>query len=353
MTPSRTRTGAWPRLSSQQTVRIFILGLPAGLIITGIIAMFVYFRIDKTREQIEARVLVSKALNEADLRSQVRTLATSIGPRHTDAPETLSSARKYIQSTLGPANLGYRVSREEFVKNGQTWHHLVIDLPGKDTKRWDEIVVVAANYDTAPGSPGADASASGVAALMSLAQSFAGASLDRTLRFVVTVHDAPPFAGTEDMGSLEYAATMSRRHEKIIAVVTLEGMGYYTDAANSQKLPTGPSVAYPEQGNFLAIIANPAARSLTESLQPVLAKASSLPLELEFSPSAGPLLGDSLAWAFDHAGFATIRITDTGELRNPHWNQAMDAAEDIDYPKMLEATKAAEALLIALLNPGR
>lgn len=351
MTPARTRS--WPRPSSQQTVQLFIIGLPAGLILTGIIAMFVYFRLDKTRGQLESRALVSKALNEADLRNQVRTLAASIGPRHTGAPETLSSARKYIQSTLGPANLGYRVSREEFTKNAQTWHHLVIDLPGTDAKRWDEFVVVAANYDSAPGSPGADASASGVAALMSLAQSFAGASLDRNLRFVVTVHDAPPFAGTQDMGSLEYAATLSRRKEKIIAVVSLEGLGFYTDAANSQQLPTGPALVYPDHGNFLAIIASPAARSLTESVQPILAKATRLPLELESSASAGPLLGNSVAWAFDHAGFPTIRVTDTGDLRNSHWNKASDAAGDIDYPKLLEATKAAEALLISLLNPGR
>ncbi|MES2709308.1 MAG: M28 family peptidase [Verrucomicrobiota bacterium] len=341
------------RLTSQQTVRLFILGLPAGLIITGIIAMFVYFRLERVREERETRTLVSKALNEDDLRKQVHTLAGVIGPRHTGVPETISSAKKYIQSTLGPANLGYRVSRVEFEKEGQPWHHLVIDLPGKNEKLWDEIVIVAASYDSASNSPGADSSATGISALMSLAQSFAGASADRTLRFVATVHDAPPFAGTDGMGSLNYAATLRGRQEKVVAVVTLEGLGCYTDAPGSQKIPASPAAPYPDQGNFLAMVSNPQAQALTDSFKSRLTKSTALPLEIEASPAAGPLLGNSIAWAFDHAGFPVIRLTDTGDLRNPRWQQAGDTPETIDYPKFLEAVKAAEAVISRLLNPGR
>lgn len=341
------------RLTPQQTVRLLILGLPVGLIITGIIAMFVYFRVDRVREERESRTLVSKPLNEADLKSGVHTLAAAIGPRHAGVPETISSAKKYIQSTLGPANLGYRVSRVEFEKDGQPWHHLVIDLPGKNDRHWDEIVVVAANYDSSANSAGADASASGIAALMSLAQSFAGSSADRTLRFVATVRDAPPYEGTEEMGSLNYAASMRGRQEKIVAVISLEGLGFYTDAPNSQKIPASPAAPYPDKGNFLAVISNPAARALTDGLEQRLGKAAELPLEVESSPSAGPLLGNSLAWAFDHAGFPVIRLTDTGGLRNPNWQQPGDTPETLDYPRFLQAVKTAEALISSVVNVGR
>ncbi|MDB6136755.1 MAG: peptidase [Verrucomicrobiales bacterium] len=351
-----TRAIAMPRLTSQQTVQLLILGLPTGLIITGVIAMFIYFRVDKVREDREARILTAKPLNAADLQSGVHTLAAAIGPRHSAVPETINSAKKYIQSTLGPANLGYRVSRVEFQKDGQLWHHLVIDLAGKSAQLRNEVVVVAANYDSATDSPGADANASGTAALMALAHAFAGSSQERTLRFVATVRDAPPFAGTEEMGSLNYATTLREEggDEKVAAVVTLEGLGCYSDAPGSQKIPPTPSAAYPDKGNFLAVVANPAAQSMiTDGFRARLIQSTDLPLEIENSPAAGPLLGQGTAWAFDRAGLPVIRITDTGELRNPQWQHAGDKPETLDYPKFLQAVKAAESVIMTLLNPRR
>ena len=82
-------------------------------------------------------------------------------------------------------------------------------------------------------------------------------------------------------------------------------------------------------------------------------KSTPLPLEIEASPAAGPLLGNSVAWAFDHAGFPVIRLTDTGDLRNSNWQKPGDTPETIDYPKFLEAVKVAETVISSLVNPGR
>lgn len=342
-----------PRFTQPQVIRFLILGLPTGLIITGVIAMFVYFKLDRKREQLESRTLVSKAVNEADLRAAVHTLSAAIGPRPTAVPETVSSARKFIQSTLGPANLGYMVSRVEFEMEGQPWHHLVIDLAGKSEALRNEVVIVTANYDTASGSPGADGNASGVAALMSIAQSFAGAATDRSVRFVATVHDAPPFAGTDNTGSSNYAALIRGRAEKVAAVISLEGLGCFNDEAGSQKIPATPSAPYRDKGDFLAVISNPAAAPLTAALRQRFEKHPLLPLEWEDSPSAGPLLGNAGAWAFDRAGFPVIRVTDTAELRNPRWHQPADTPETLDYPRFLKAVQTAEAIISTLVNPGR
>lgn len=342
-----------PRFTQPQIIRFLILGLPSGLIITGVIAMFVYFRLDKKRTEIESRILVSKAVNEADLRASVHTLSAAIGPRTTAVPETVSSARKYIQSTLGPANLGYQVSRVEFEKEGQPWHHLVIDLPGKNDTLRDEVVIVTANYDTPANSPGADGNASGIAGLMSLAQSFAGASTDRSLRFVATVHDAPPFAGTDNTGSASYSATLRERKEKIAAIVSLEGLGCFSDETGSQKIPATPASPYPDKADFLAIISNPAAETPAALVRQRLEKHPALPLEFEASPAAGPLLGNAAAWAFDRAAFPVIRVTDTAELRNPHWQQPTDTAETLDYPRFLKAVETVEKIISALVNPNR
>ena len=341
-----------PLLTPQQTVRFFILGLPIGLILSGIAAMFIYFRIDSVRDDADRRVVVRKALNEADLRAQVKTLAGGIGARHAGVPETLSSAQKYLQSTLGPANLGFKVSRHEFEVDGGTFYNLQIDLPGAPGPRAGEIVLVTANYDSVAESPGADSNASGISALMSLAQSFGGLASARSLRFVALVNEAPPWAGTPSSGSAAYAASLRTRQDNVVAVVCLEGLGVYRDTPSSQKNPAGPSVPFPAEGNFLAMVANRAAESLLPSQTAEFMTASKLPLEAESAASLPALLGTTTARSFDAAGFPVLRMTDTGDLRDPDYQKTGDIPDKLDYARLLEATRGIEAVLRSLLNPA-
>lgn len=339
-----------PLLTPQQTVRFLILGLPIGLILSGIAAMFIYFRVDAVREERDSRIPVSRPLNEADLRAHVRTLATGIGPRHAGVPETLSSAAKYIQSTLGPANLGFKVSRHEFDHAGSTWYNLLIDVPGAPGPRQSEIVLVTAGYDTVPGSPGANTNASGVAALMSLAHSFAGSASARTLRFATLANESAPYAGTPGSGSASYAASLKIRQDNVVAVVSLESLGCYLDAAGSQRVPAGPAVPFPDTGNFLAVIAGTSLTPLLKGIAADFTIATRLPLEAESSTALPALLGTSTARSFDAAGFPVLRFTDTGPLRDPHYEAAGDVPDRLDYPRFLEAVRGIEAVLRTLLN---
>ena len=348
--PPRAASPTMPFLSPQQTVRVFILGLPIGLILSGILAMFIYFRVDAIREQNADRVPIRRALNDADLRAHVRTLAAGIGPRHAGVPETLSSASKYIQSTLGPANLGFKVSRHEFEQEGQTFFNLLVDVPGAPGPRSEEIVLVTAGYDTVPESPGANSNATGIAALMSLAQSFAGSASARTLRFAALVNEAPPRAGTDRSGSAAYALSLRTRQDKVVAVLSLEGLGCYLDTAGSQQFPAGGALPFPGEGNFLALIANAATAPLLPALTAEFTTATRLPLETAALPE---FLGNSTARSFDAAGFPVLRLTDTGEWRDPFHHQSGDTPDRIDYPRFLEAVRGAEAILRTLLNPAR
>ena len=339
-------------LTPQQTVRFFILGLPIGLVITGIAAMFIYFKVDTVREREESRVILSKALNETDLRAQVQVLAGGIGARHAGAPETLASAQKYVQSTLGPANLGFKVSRHEYEVAGETFYNLEIDLPGAPGPRAEEIVLVTANYDTVAGSPGADSNASGVSAMMSLAQSFGGAASARSLRFVALVNEVPPWAGTERSGSAAYAASLRTRQDKVVAVVSLEGLGIYLDGAESQRNPAGPALVFPPVGNFLAMIANARGAEFLSGASADFATATKLPLVAVSGVGQPALLGESMGKGFDAAGLAVLRVTDTGALRAVDFQLAGDRVDKLDFGRLLEATRGIEAVLRTLLNPA-
>ena len=68
-----------------------------------------------------------------------------------------------------------------------------------------EIVVVGAHYDSVAGCPGANDNATGVVALLELAEAFSGSAPGRTFRLVAFSNEEPPFFQTPQMGSLHYA----------------------------------------------------------------------------------------------------------------------------------------------------
>ena len=97
--------------------------------------------------------------------------------------------------------------------------------------------MLGAHYDTVGGSPGANDNGTGVAALLELARRFAGRRQPRTVRFVAFVNEEPPFFQTPQMGSVVYAAAASARGDRITGMLSLETMGYYSEAPGSQQYP--------------------------------------------------------------------------------------------------------------------
>lgn len=93
---------------------------------------------------------------------------TDIGPR-VSGTEGDVEARNLIASHL--QGLGYEVEMMEFTRvNGAATANVVARPPGADFSGGG--VVVAAHFDTEPGTPGANDNASGTGVLMALAASF-------------------------------------------------------------------------------------------------------------------------------------------------------------------------------------
>src|SRR5205823_1983494 len=61
--------------------------------------------------------------------------------------------------------------------------------------------IVGAHYDSAPGTPGADDNASGVAALIEAARLLKDKKISKQVRFVAFCTEEPPAFGTKNMGS--------------------------------------------------------------------------------------------------------------------------------------------------------
>ncbi len=160
------------------------------------------------------------------LKKHVSMLAERIGERNIKHYDALKASLEYIENELRAG--GLQVAEQEYSVDGKPAKNIEAEIRG--TGRPDQIVIVGAHYDSVSGSPGANDNASGVAALLELAGNFKTQGPERTLRFVAFVNEEPPYFQTEEMGSRVYARRSRERGEKIVAMISLETIGYYSNA---------------------------------------------------------------------------------------------------------------------------
>src|SRR5579864_7209340 len=209
---------------------------------------------------------------------------------------------------------------------------LIAEIPG-GTKA-NEIVVIGAHYDTVYDCPGADDNSSGVAALLELARLLKGSHPARTVRFVAFVNEEPPWFQTDDMGSLVYAQQVHKLKENIVAAISIETIGMYSDAEGSQQYPAGFKSLYPSKGNFIAFIGNLGSRGLVRDAVDSFRASTRVPSEGSAVPAAIPGVGWSDHWSFWEEGYPAIMVTDTAIFRNPNYHQPTDKPDTLDYDRM-------------------
>jgi Zn-dependent M28 family amino/carboxypeptidase len=281
---------------------------------------------------------------QQSLRRTVETLAGKVGIRNVQRPKALTEAAGFIEAELTAAAL--TVERQTFVTDGVSTANLIATIPG--SRRAREIVVVGAHYDTAAPSPGADDNASGVAAVLELARLAARRRPARTLRFVFFTNEEPPYFQTESMGSLVYARACRARGDNVTAALSIESVGVFSDAPDSQHYPWPFSWFYPSTGNFLAFIGNPASRHLTERATMVFRQHATVGSEAAVLPDSIDGIGWSDHWAFWQVGYAAIMVTDTAVFRNTNYHQPTDTPEKLDYVRLGRAVRGIDAVVVDL-----
>lgn len=279
-----------------------------------------------------------------ELRGDVQTLAVEIGERNVgNYPQRLAQAADYLEGQFREA--GYTVRRQEYDVSGVTCTNLEAELPG--TTRAKEIVVVGAHYDSAQGTPGANDNASGVAATLALARRFAGRSCPRTVRFVAFTNEEPPYFQTEQMGSWVYARRCHEQGEQVVAMLSLETIGYYTDVPGSQRYPIPLGGVYPTEGNFIGFIGDVGSRDLVRQAVGLFRQYELFPSEGAAMPAAIPGVGFSDHWSFWQEGYPGVMVTDTALFRYPHYHTPEDTPDKIDFDRAARAVRGLERVVTA------
>jgi hypothetical protein len=304
-------------------------------------------------------------IDEAHVRAHIVALATEIGPRSAlDATQT-GRAVAYLEGQLRA--FGYDPHEEVYYLGGARQCNVIAELPG--TLAHAPVLEIGAHYDTVPLSPGADDNASGVAAVLEVARAAAGARCERTLRFCLFSAEEPDpcligsgvhvfrlvalaggiepgeWAGSGlDAPPREWAETC---HDALDGAIVLDGVGYRTDAEDSQRTPARIPlvVSPPSRGDFVAVIGNFASSELGSAFEDA-ADRYVPDLSVYSAKRVGGFFRD--ASRSDHASYwrrdlRGILVTDTGPFRAPTYHDPSDLAATLDFAFLARIARAVAA----------
>ena len=279
------------------------------------------------------------ALRE-ELRRDVQTLAGDIGERNFQRYTELQASADFIEQSFKSA--GFTPRRDSYELRGRSFDNIEAELRGTGT----EIVLVGAHYDSVIGSPGANDNASGAAALLALARRFAAKKPAHTLRFVAFVNEEPPFFQTGQMGSQIYAGRCKARGDRIVSMLSLETIGYFSDAPRSQTYPVPAlGVFYPKTANFIGIVGNVPSRALVRRAMKSFRQHAQIPCEGAALPAFIPGIGWSDQLGFWQNGYRGIMITDTALFRYPHYHLESDTPDKLDYDRFTRVVGGVERVV--------
>ncbi len=290
------------------------------------------------------------------LRADVQALSVDFAQRNARNRGVLNDAGVWVGDRL--ASMGYAVNIEQVSESKpERGFNVVAELRG--TTRPEEFVVIGAHYDAEVNTPGADDNASGVAAMLELARRFAATPTDRTIRWVGFTNEENSNSAGGVMGSFAHARETKNRNERVVAMMSLEMLGYYDDAPGSQRYPFDQSMAaqlgmeLPDTGDFIGVVGRLEDRDLVAQISGSMRESG----RANVVEAALPAMVRAI-WRSDHgnywlAGYNAVMITDTSEFRTPHYHRPSDTLETLDFDRMAGVVDAIEQAVrdLATIEP--
>lgn len=268
-----------------------------------------------------------------NLITHVKKISQEFFPRSSFHLHQLNQTADYIRDQW--QKLGFQVKEQVFhlpATNGTPYKNLMIQITPEVKSGTDPRLIIGAHYDAHEESPGADDNASGIAGLLELSRLLAQTGPIIPIDLVAFTNEESPFFGTPGMGAYQHAQELRESGQKILGMISLEMIGYFTEKKNSQKFPLGiMKYFYPDQGNFIAFVSSYQGRNLVRKIKRQFAKNSDFPLESFLGPSHIQGLLASDHYAFLQWGFPAMMISDTAYYRNENYHTPNDKPETLNY----------------------
>jgi aminopeptidase YwaD len=320
---------------SKESVVGFLRMLPQARAVRG--------TIEAQQGLIETEKLLVQQLREMGYEPRLQDLVWNLKYQ-----QDQEAARKAI----GPIYGGPKDPETTPELAANTWHNIIVEIPGR-TKP-DEVVIIGAHFDAVAGSPGADDNGSGTAALLELARVFKDRPTERTVRLI--------FFNLEEIGirgAAEYAKSimgdLNDGKQKLIGMVSLEMLGYFTDEPNSQKSPI-PKIEGvfdpPTVGDFIGIATIQAFSEFARAFEKGMNKAAPKlkVVVADFAPVSPPDFQRSDHAPFMNLGYTAMMLTDTSNYRNPNYHKPSDTIDTLDLDRYTLVVKAVAGAVYDIAN---
>jgi Zn-dependent M28 family amino/carboxypeptidase len=275
-----------------------------------------------------------------------RHLANIVGERNPfTEPEHLEKTAQYLSNQF--EIMGLEVTQEMVEFEGTRSQNILAQATGET----NGLFLVAAHYDSVPGTPGADDNASAVTALLEIAHILNQTpNLRKSLVFSAFTLEEYGFIGAK-----HFIDHDPERKNRISGMISLEMVGFKTSQPGSQSYP--PYVdpgRYPDTGDFIAVVGNEPSAGLAQALAWGMAQsAPALKVETLVVPGQGqnfPEVRLSDHSPFWDAGIPAVMVTDTAFFRNPNYHQPSDTLETLDLEFIRDNAQAVAGFLKQFLS---
>lgn len=305
-------------------------------------AFFVYSLL-KIRSTSSVPIAAQPQAAGMPLYGHVERLSVKIGSRSVYEYDELTAAKEYILSSLKA--MGHTPVLQDYPYRDRIFSNIIVSIPGKTDP--GDIVLIGAHYDTVAGTPGADDNASAVALLLEMCRLLRHETPERTLRLVFFTLEEPPVFRSDFMGSAVHAREARSRQENIVAMISLEMLGYYSDEKGGQSFPFPlMSLIYPTTPDFVAVVGNLSSRGLVNNIASSMRKTGGIGVETLSTFSFVPGIDFSDHRSFWKMDYPAVMITDTAFYRNPNYHTEKDTIDTLDFTRM-------SALLPALVQAAK
>jgi len=254
---------------------------------------------------------------------------------------------------------GLETRKQDFTKAGYLGQNVIGRKAGLGKE--DTAFIIDAHFDSVDDAPGADDNGSGVVGVLEALRVLAPYNFSKSIRFIgFDFEETVGIGGTE--GSLKYCQNELHTWEKLQGVANFEMIGYYTEQANSQQIPTGFNTLFPTQynmvqadsfrGNFLCNVGDAESAAFNQAFDSL----SHLYVPGLKLISFNLMLNGFIAPDFrrsDHANFwdkdvPALLLTDGANFRNHDYHTPADTLGSLNFTFMSNTVKATVATIATL-----
>ncbi len=278
------------------------------------------------------------------------------GIRHRTAGVThLQETKDFLW--LSYLDKGLETTEQEFAYGNYTAHNIMGRQPGTSTT--GDTYILGGHFDSVSDAPGADDNGSAVAGMVEAMRILSQYPTKKSIKYIGFDLEE---AGL--VGSSRYVQNGIQSDESILGMIDFEMIGYYTEMPNTQTLPTGFNILFPNsyaevesqqfRGNFITNVGKQGS-SATLMQQYKTSAATYVPalrtINVE-APNTWQTLTPDLGRS-DHAPFwvsniPAIMLTDGANFRNPYYHTPNDTLGTLNFSFMTNVVKGAVATLAQL-----